>query len=56
MTSLIWLAGLIVAIWAILNIVKSRTSTGGKVVWILVVLLFSWIGLIVWWIWGPKGK
>jgi hypothetical protein len=56
MGTIIWLAGLVAAIWAILKIVKSRASTGGKVLWILIVLLLSWVGLVIWWFMGAKGK
>lgn len=45
---------LIVAIWAIINIIGSAASTGKKVLWTLFVLLFPLIGLIVWFFAGPK--
>lgn len=45
---------LIVAIWAILNILGSGASTGAKILWTLFVLIFPLIGLIVWFFVGPK--
>jgi hypothetical protein len=43
-------------IYAILKIAQSSASTGKKVLWILVVLLFPVIGLIIWFLLGPGGK
>lgn len=41
-------------IWAILNISQSSTSNGKKLVWILVVLLLPLLGLIAWFVAGPR--
>lgn len=41
-------------IWAIFNIVQSNGTTGTKVLWVLVVLLLPVIGLIIWFLLGPK--
>lgn len=41
-------------IWAILNIVQSSVSTGKKLVWILLVLLLPLLGLIIWFLAGPR--
>ena len=52
------LGGLIVLaldIWAIVAIVGSASSTGSKVLWILLVLLLPVVGFILWLIAGPKG-
>ena len=46
--------GLLHLIWAILSIFKSGASTGKKIVWALVVLFFPVIGLIIWFLAGPK--
>jgi hypothetical protein len=45
----------VIAIWAILSILKSGASTLAKTLWTLFVLLFPLIGLIVWFFAGPKG-
>lgn len=47
---------LVADIWAILNIVQSSASMGKKLVWILVVLFLPVIGLIIWWLAGPRGR
>lgn len=41
-------------IWAIVSIVGSRASTGGKVIWVLVILFLPLIGFIAWLIFGPR--
>ena len=46
---------LVVAIWAIMRIINSGASTVAKVLWILGVLAFPLVGLIVWFVAGPKG-
>jgi hypothetical protein len=53
---LLGLLHLIVAIWAIINIIGSGASTLGKIFWTLFVLLFPLVGLIVWFFVGPKSS
>ena len=51
------LGGLIVLglnIWAIISIFSSSASTGGKVLWTLLVLVLPVIGFIIWLIAGPR--
>ena len=48
--TIIWLVGLILAIIAIVEIVKQPISVLGKVVTILVVLLLNWIGLAIYYL------
>lgn len=53
------LFGLIVLaldIWAIVNVLGSGASTGGKVLWIVLVLVLPVIGLIIWLVAGPRGR
>ncbi|MEX6503312.1 PLDc N-terminal domain-containing protein [Pseudomonas zhanjiangensis] len=52
---LIGLIVLVLDIWAIVNIVKSATDTGTKVLWVLLVLFLPVIGLIIWALAGPRG-
>lgn len=47
---------LIVVIWAVLSIIKSGASTGSKILWGLLVLVLPLIGLIIWFLAGPKGN
>lgn len=51
------LLGLIIfglVIWAIINIAQSGASSGAKALWILLVLILPVIGLIIWFVAGPK--
>ncbi len=51
------LLGLIVLaldIWAIVRVVGSSASTGGKVLWILLILVLPVLGLIIWLVAGPR--
>lgn len=51
------LLGLIIfglVIWAIINIAQSGASAGAKALWILLVLVLPVIGLIIWFVAGPK--
>ena len=51
---LLGLVILILDIWAIVRIVESSASTGSKVLWSVVILVLPLIGLIIWWLAGPK--
>ena len=44
------------SVWAIINVLQSRSSTGAKVVWVMFVLLLPLLGLIVWLFAGPRGR
>jgi hypothetical protein len=41
-------------IWAIAKVIESGASTAAKVLWILVILLLPVVGLIAWFLAGPK--
>lgn len=45
---------LVADIWAIINIVQSRESTGTKALWVVLVLVLPVLGLVVWYFAGPK--
>ncbi|MBD3173642.1 MAG: hypothetical protein GF320_00565 [Armatimonadia bacterium] len=49
---LIWLA---LCIWAVISIVGSAASALAKALWILLVFFFPVVGLIIWFLLGPKG-
>jgi hypothetical protein len=51
---LIGLLILALDIWAIINVIGSASSTGTKVLWVLVILILPVIGLILWFFFGPK--
>jgi succinate dehydrogenase/fumarate reductase cytochrome b subunit len=53
------LIGLIILaldIWAILNVVKSGSDVGKKVLWVLLIVFLPVLGLIVWALIGPRGN
>lgn len=45
---------LIADVWAIVSISQSSASTGKKVLWIVLVLLLPVVGLILWYLLGPR--
>ncbi|WP_407315724.1 PLDc N-terminal domain-containing protein [Pseudomonas sp. nanlin1] len=53
------LVGLIILaldIWAIINVLKSGTEVGKKILWVLLIVLLPVLGLIIWAIAGPRGN
>ena len=52
--SVLGLLHLIVSIWAIINVLQSRESTGSKVMWTALILIFPLIGLLIWFFAGPR--
>lgn len=53
-TGLLGILHLALVIWAAISILGSGASQGQKVLWILLVLVFPVIGLIIWFLAGPK--
>jgi succinate dehydrogenase/fumarate reductase cytochrome b subunit len=51
---LIGLVILVLDVWAIVKTIQSSASTGSKVLWIVLVLLLPVLGLILYWLMGPK--
>jgi succinate dehydrogenase/fumarate reductase cytochrome b subunit len=45
---------LLADVYAILQIVQSSASTGKKALWIVVVVVLPVVGLILWYLLGPK--
>lgn len=45
---------LVLDIYAIVKTIGSAASTGAKVVWVVVILIFPLLGFILWLIFGPK--
>jgi hypothetical protein len=45
---------LILDIYAIVKIVQSGATTGAKIIWIIVILIFPVLGFILWLIFGPR--
>ena len=53
-TGIIGILVLIADIYAILKIAESSASTGKKALWIAMVLLLPVLGVIIWYLIGPK--
>lgn len=51
-STLIWLLGVVCAVWCVLDIFRKNIGTGGKVIASIVVLLTSWLGLAVYYFYG----
>jgi hypothetical protein len=47
---------LIADVYAILQIAQSAASTGKKTLWIVLVILLPLVGLIIWFLFGPKSS
>ena len=45
---------LIADVWAIVNIAQSGATTGKKALWIVLVLVLPVLGLILWFLLGPR--
>ena len=45
---------LILDVWAIVKTVGSSASTGGKVFWIVLILILPVLGFIIWFFAGPR--
>jgi Phospholipase_D-nuclease N-terminal len=42
-------------IWGIINVVRSGATTGVKLLWVLLIVVLPVIGLIAWFLAGPRG-
>ena len=47
---------LVADIWAIVSVFQSRSTTGKKVLWIVLILVLPLVGLILWFFVGPKSE
>ena len=47
---------LILNVYAIVKIIGSNASTASKVGWTVLVLLLPLVGVILWFLFGPKGN
>lgn len=54
-SGLLGLVILVLDIWAIIKVTDSSASSGARVLWVVVILLLPIIGLILWFLFGPKG-
>jgi hypothetical protein len=47
---------LIADVWAIVKTVQSSASTGSKVLWFVVILVLPILGVILWFLLGPRDR
>jgi len=52
---LIGLIVLVLDIWGIINVIGSGATTGMKLLWVVLILILPVVGLIIWFIAGPRG-
>jgi len=52
MSTIIYIIGLVLAILAVIDIFKKPISIVGKIICSVIVLLTSWIGLLVYYLWA----
>ncbi|EWC40554.1 PLD nuclease N-terminal domain-containing protein [Stutzerimonas stutzeri] len=43
-------------IWAIISVIRSDSTSGKKVLWVLLIVILPVLGLILWGIMGPRGN
>ena len=43
-------------VWAIISTVQSSATTGIKVLWVVLILVLPFIGLIIWFFVGPRSS
>lgn len=55
MSGLIGLVILVLDIWALVQIWKSKGKDGAKLLWTILILLLPVVGLVLWWFLGGPG-
>ena len=54
---ILWLIGLIAVVWAVIDIVGQKKETGWKIIWLIIAILLSVIGVIIYYfVSGRKAK
>lgn len=43
-------------IWAIASVINSNAERSSKIIWTLVIAFLPVVGLIAWWLMGPKAN
>lgn len=51
---LFFVIGLVLAIWAVINIAQSGAGSLTKAIWIVVVLFIPYLGFFAWLFFGPR--
>lgn len=52
---LLGLVILIIDVWAIIKVTQSGAGTGAKVLWVVLILVLPVLGVLLWFLMGPKG-
>jgi hypothetical protein len=47
---------LVADIWAIVNIIQSNVPTNQKILWVVIVALLPVVGVVLWFLLGPKSR
>jgi len=53
-SGLLWLVVFAIDIWVIVQVVQSPSVTGKKLLWVLIILVLPFVGLLLWLLFGPK--
>lgn len=54
-----WIFGVIIFaldVWAIASVINTNETTKVKVIWVLLIAILPVVGLIIWWLAGPKAN
>ena len=54
MGSIIYIIGVVLAVIAVLDILKKPISTVGKIISVVLVLITSWVGLVVYYLYAKN--
>ncbi len=47
---------LVLDIWALYNVWTGGSSAGSKILWSAIILILPVVGLILWFLFGPRGS
>ena len=54
MGTIIYIIGIVLAVLAVLDILKKPISTVGKIISVVLVLITSWVGLVVYYLYAKN--
>ena len=43
-------------VWAIASVINSNAERSSKIIWVIVIAILPVVGLIAWWLMGPKAN
>ena len=47
---------LVADIWAIVSVIQSNVPTNQKILWVVIVALLPVVGVVLWFLLGPKAR